>query len=66
MEMISSDFAKAIGVSMTTLYNWESDGTLIPARKSPKGRRYYTDEQVQAIRGQDFDNPCLKGGKVGV
>lgn len=62
MMMKSTDFSKAIGVSVTTLANWDIDGTLKPIAKTPKGHRLYSQEQIDAYKAQDYDNPILKGG----
>ena len=59
--MTSTDLAKAIGVSVSTVINWEKDGTLIPIRKTPKGFRVYSQEQVDAYMAQDYDNSILTG-----
>lgn len=61
MEMSSTDFAKAIRVSLTTVYNLEAKGIVIPVRKSPFGRRFYTDEQARIYLAGDYDNAVLKG-----
>ncbi|MFP3256644.1 MAG: IS607 family transposase [Candidatus Nanopusillus acidilobi] len=42
-------FAKFIGVTATTLRNWEKQGILIPAFKTPNGERKYSEEQLQQI-----------------
>ena len=36
-----SEFADMIGVSASTLRNWEQQGTLLPHHKTPTGYRYY-------------------------
>lgn len=42
----SEEFAKLLGVSVRTLYNWEKQGSLIPFRKAPANRiKFYTHEQ---------------------
>lgn len=63
MEISSVDFAKAIGVSITTLYNWEKKGLIAPIKKSLTGYRVYSEEQLQAYLNEDYDNPILKGKK---
>jgi len=57
----STQFAKAVGLSVSTLYNYESNGSLIPARKTIKGRRLYSQEQLDAYLAQDYENPVLTG-----
>jgi len=42
-------FAKLIGVSTTTLRNWDKQGILKPALKTPGGERRYSEEQLQQI-----------------
>lgn len=39
-----NEMAKRIGVSVKILQRWDNDRTLI-AHKSPKWRRYYTEDQ---------------------
>ena len=48
--LTTTQFAKEIGVSVPTLYNWQKAGTLMPSWISPTGRRYYTKEQAEEIR----------------
>jgi predicted site-specific integrase-resolvase len=40
------EFAKLVGVTPQTLRLWDKDG-LLKAAKSPRGTRYYTDEDLQ-------------------
>lgn len=40
------EFAKKIGVSVSTLRRWDKEGLLI-ANRSPLGTRFYTDEHYQ-------------------
>jgi predicted site-specific integrase-resolvase len=40
-------FAKLIGVSIATLRNWDKQGILKPALKTPSGERRYSEEQLQ-------------------
>lgn len=40
-----SEMAKAIGVSVSTLRNWDKKGYL-KANRTPTNRRYYTSDQV--------------------
>jgi len=42
-------FAKLIGVTTTTLRNWDKQGILKPALETPSGRRRYSEEQLQQI-----------------
>jgi putative resolvase len=37
------EFAKKVGRSITTLRNWDASGVL-PAKRTPAGQRYYTEE----------------------
>jgi len=62
MEMMTTtQFANAIGLSVATLHTYDREGTLVPARKTPKGRRLYSQEQLQAFLDQDYNNPVLTG-----
>lgn len=38
--------ARILGASVQTLRRWETDGTLIPDRKSNGGTRYYSEVQI--------------------
>jgi DNA-binding transcriptional regulator YiaG len=42
----TSEFAKKIGVSVSTLRRWDKDGILIAHRK-PSGRRFYMQDQYE-------------------
>ena len=52
------EFAKKIGVNVTTLRNWEKKGILI-ANRTPTNRRFYTDEHykqyLSSVSGIDID-----------
>jgi len=39
-----NEMAKRLGMSVKTLQRWDLDGTLV-AHRTPKNRRYYTEEQ---------------------
>ena len=48
MELLTSrQFAKEIGVSITTLGKWYNQGILKPYLITPGGRKKYTMEQVE-------------------
>lgn len=38
-----------LGVSPSTLRNWDKDGVMIPKRRLSSGKRYYTTEQVKEM-----------------
>jgi excisionase family DNA binding protein len=43
--------ATALGVHKLTLYRWEREGKIPPAKRfARKNERVYTDEDIQAIR----------------
>ena len=42
--------AKLSGASVTTLYNWDETGKLVPVLRTPGGWRYYTMEQVEVAK----------------
>lgn len=44
------DLASMLNVSVKTLQRWDNDGTL-KAYRNPKGRRYYTIEQYNDVKG---------------
>lgn len=54
------EFANKIGVTSTTLREWERRGWLIPHHRSPSGYRYYSEEQVQQVLSGEFD---MKGNE---
>ncbi|BBM81331.1 transposase [Staphylococcus phage vB_SauM-HM01] len=45
------DMAEKLGVSVKTLQRWDREGILI-AKRSPKNRRYYTEEQYLDYIGE--------------
>lgn len=45
--MTSGQVARTIGVSITTIKNWEERGALKPDRKLPSGRRLYSEKTVE-------------------
>ena len=50
----SGEFARIANVSITTLLNWEMKGLVKPHHKSPTGRRFYSQEQVdEFFKGDD-------------
>lgn len=59
----SIDFARAVGVSVTTVHRWDDEGKVVPVKRSISGRRQYSEEQVQAYLNEDYSNPVLKGKK---
>ena len=44
-------FAEKIGVTVRTVRQWHYDGTLIPAKLSIGGHRYYSEEQLNECLG---------------
>ena len=44
--MTTSEFAERIGVRPQTLRKWDKNGTLKAHHKTPRGRRWYTEEQA--------------------
>jgi putative resolvase len=50
------EFAEKIGVTVLTLQRWDNNGSF-PARRTPMGRRYYTEEDLKKyFRQEDKDN----------
>jgi predicted site-specific integrase-resolvase len=47
--------AKRLGVSVSTLRRWESEGSLVPARKTQGGTRYYSLEQLTSAASTEID-----------
>lgn len=44
-----SEFSDLIGMSIRTLERWDKEGDLV-AFRTPRGRRYYTDEHYKNYR----------------
>lgn len=59
--LTGAQFANEIGVVSSTLLSYERKGILKPAKVSPTGRKFYSQEQLQAFLDQDYDNPVLTG-----
>ena len=53
-------FAKLVGVTTTTLKNWEKQGILKPALKTPHGERRYSEEQLQQVLQNMLQNKDVK------
>ncbi len=53
------EFAEMIGVSVKTLQRWDREN-ILKAYRTPKGRRYYTDQQYSEYTG----NQAQKSGKT--
>ena len=49
------EFSKKVGLSISTLRNWDSDGKLKPAYVTSGGLRYYSEEQVNRLIGLKLD-----------
>lgn len=49
-----SDFAREIGVSASTLREYEKKGLLIPSHRGINGYRYYSQEQVDSYLNGDL------------
>lgn len=48
MEFLSvGEFAKAIGVTIKTLRNWDKSGKLKPHHRTVGGQRVYTEDQIE-------------------
>lgn len=45
----SRDVAKRFGVTPETVRNWEKDGRIPPASRTPGGHRRYSEEHFAAI-----------------
>lgn len=57
----TTEFAREIGVSPQTAFNWEHRGYIVPIKKSFSNKKYYSQAQVDAYQRGDLDNPILKG-----
>jgi predicted site-specific integrase-resolvase len=47
--------AKLLGISISTLRRWELEGTLLPAKKTAGGTRYYSSEQLSGNQSSDHN-----------
>lgn len=56
-----SDFANLIGVSTSTVRQYEKDGLLVPHHKTLSGQRLYTYEQVNTFIKGEFSSSILRG-----
>lgn len=45
--------AEMLGVTTTTLRDWERKGEFIPDRKSASGTRYYSESQIKSLFGKN-------------
>lgn len=46
-------FAKLLGITPQTLRNWDKSGKLKPVHTSSNGYRYYSEEQLQELKGSN-------------
>lgn len=53
-----SEFAEKVGVTATTLRNWERKGLLLPHHVTPTGYRYYADEQLEELLNGEKTKSC--------
>lgn len=44
----TSEVAKLLGITVLTLYRWETSGKLVP-KKLPSGRKFYTQDQIDKL-----------------
>jgi len=53
MKYTTAEAAKLLGVSKSTLLNWEKNGSIAPAKRERRGGydwRFYTDSDLESIR----------------
>lgn len=48
--------AEMLGVTTTTLRDWERKGEFIPDRKSASGTRYYSESQIKSLFGKNSNS----------
>lgn len=53
------EFAKMLGVHVRTLQAWDRRGKLV-SRRSPTGRRFYTEEQYRELMGEKSRSVCRR------
>lgn len=56
MFLKTKDVAEIFGVTQNTIRSWELKGILIPAYKSPTGRRGYTKEQINTLLERGYNH----------
>ena len=52
-----TEFASRLGVSVSTLRRWDSEGILKPAKVTDGGTRYYSEEQEHAYFNRKVVEP---------
>jgi putative resolvase len=48
------EFSQLLNVSVKTLQRWDREGVL-PAKRNPKNRRYYTEDDLRKYKGETKD-----------
>lgn len=56
-----TEFRKLCGVTLQTLRNWDKSGYLKPHHTAPNGFRYYSEEQLQQLNGEEYVNRKIIG-----
>jgi DNA-binding transcriptional MerR regulator len=51
--LTSKQFADRLGIHIRTLIRWHEQGMLVPAFIFPSGERRYTEDQIDALRGEN-------------
>jgi len=51
------EFAKMLGVSVSTLQRWDREDVL-KSRRTPTGRRFYTDEEYNKFMDDSKPSPA--------
>jgi len=54
-----NDVAKKLNVTVRTLQRWDRDG-ILKAYRTPTGRRYYTEEDIDNFGSIDLSKCCFK------
>ena len=65
--MRTGEFAKRLGISETTVYNWRRFGKLIPSGKTPGNQYIYTEEDVlkaMSIKVIELPRKCVVYARV--
>lgn len=55
-----SEFSRRLGVSRTTVVNWEDMGLIKPHHVSPTGRRFYSQQQLEDYFAGKYSKNLLK------
>lgn len=50
------EFAEKVGITRQTLINWSKTGKFKEHHKTPSGHRYYSEEQLKQLIGEEKES----------